>query len=151
MASIEPFRMLETPACSATGVPPVRPDRGVRAPWGQDGQPACGAAPFGSASGSVLPTAPRQIRLWFSDPVEAVSDPLTVKSADGTRLDRGDGVVDAGDRSLLTAAVQIPAPGTYTVNWRVVSADGHPISGNFMFSVGHVESTRGGVSGEKRR
>ena len=50
-----------------------------------------------------------------------------------------DGVVDAGDRSLLTTAVQIPAPGTYTVNWRVVSADGHPISGNFMFSVGQVD------------
>ena len=91
------------------------------------------------ASGAVLPTAPRQIRLWFSDPVEAVSDPVTVKSADGTRIDRGDGAVDAADRLLLTTVVQIPAPGTYTVNWRVVSADGHPISGNFIFSVGHVD------------
>ena len=42
-----------------------------------------------------------------------------------------------GDRT--TAAVKLPAglkDGTYVVAWRVTSADSHPVSGAFSFSIG---------------
>lgn len=56
---------------------------------------------------------------------------------DGKRLK----VTDAGHGAAGsdTARVSLPAKlaqGTYTVAWRVVSADSHPVSGAFTFSVG---------------
>lgn len=35
----------------------------------------------------------------------------------------------------LSTAAAIDQPGEYTVTWRTVSADGHPTSGDFKFSV----------------
>ncbi|MDQ1123804.1 copper resistance CopC family protein [Microbacterium trichothecenolyticum] len=34
----------------------------------------------------------------------------------------------------LTVPVALGAPGTYTVEWRAVSSDGHPVSGTFAFT-----------------
>ncbi len=47
-----------------------------------------------------------------------------------------------------TARVALPtglAQGTYTVAWRVVSADSHPVSGAFTFSVGRPSATTASV------
>ncbi|MFM5951913.1 MAG: copper resistance protein CopC [Micrococcales bacterium] len=46
-----------------------------------------------------------------------------------------DGCVDAVRGSLVIEGVSLDQPGTYEVNWRVVSADGHPIEGVYEFKV----------------
>ena len=55
---------------------------------------------------------------------------LQVTDADG--LYYGDGCLDITGPSLSTAA-ELGAPGTYTVQWQVVSADGHSVSDEFAF------------------
>lgn len=87
--------------------------------------------------GTVLKSAPRDITLTFTESVGLLDDSFRVLAPDGKRLK----VTDAGHGpgGSDTARVSLPAElaqGTYTVAWRVVSADSHPVSGAFTFSVG---------------
>ncbi|WP_405471849.1 copper resistance protein CopC [Streptomyces canus] len=87
--------------------------------------------------GSVLKSAPRDITLTFTESVGLLDDSFRVLDPDGKRLKVTDAGHGAGGSD--TASVSLPAElaqGTYTVAWRVVSADSHPVSGAFTFSVG---------------
>nr|WP_237557911.1 copper resistance protein CopC [Streptomyces sp. SID5470] len=87
--------------------------------------------------GTVLKSAPRDITLTFTESVGLLDDSFRVLDPDGKRLKTGDAGHGAGGSE--TARVSLPAKlaqGTYTVAWRVVSADSHPVSGAFTFSVG---------------
>ncbi|MER7804960.1 copper resistance protein CopC [Streptomyces parvulus] len=87
--------------------------------------------------GSVLGRAPDRVTLTFSESVGLRDDSFRVLDPGGHRVRTGE-AGRAGGRSD-TARVDLPAglgEGTYTVAWRVVSADSHPASGAFTFSVG---------------
>lgn len=87
--------------------------------------------------GTVLKSAPRDITLTFTESVGLLDDSFRVLDPHGKRLKAGDAGHGAGGSD--TARVSLPgklAQGTYTVAWRVVSADSHPVSGAFTFSVG---------------
>ncbi|WP_435273230.1 copper resistance CopC/CopD family protein [Streptomyces parvulus] len=87
--------------------------------------------------GSVLGRAPDRVTLTFSESVGLRDDSFRVLDPGGHRVRTGE-AGRAGGRSD-TARVDLPADlgeGTYTVAWRVVSADSHPASGAFTFSVG---------------
>ncbi|MER5873062.1 copper resistance protein CopC [Streptomyces sp. NPDC002044] len=94
------------------------------------------------ADGAVLPTAPRHVTLTFTESVGFSEDSLRVLSPDNERVNprqahRADGQENTARVELSGALSQ----GTYTVAWRVVSADGHPISGAFVFSIGRPSQT----------
>ncbi|HEV7535182.1 MAG TPA: CopD family protein, partial [Acidimicrobiia bacterium] len=59
---------------------------------------------------------------------------VRVFDVDGKRVDKGKIETAQGRRQLVVPA-SLPG-GTYTVTWRVVSADGHPVHGGFQFYVG---------------
>ncbi|MEU9167094.1 copper resistance protein CopC [Streptomyces sp. NPDC048420] len=87
--------------------------------------------------GTVLKSAPRDITLTFTESVGLLDDSFRVLDPDGKRLKVSD--AGHGPGGSDTARVSLPAKlsqGTYTVAWRVVSADSHPVSGAFTFSVG---------------
>ncbi|GAA4082888.1 copper resistance protein CopC [Streptomyces shaanxiensis] len=87
--------------------------------------------------GSLLKSAPRHLTLSFTESVGLLEDSFRVLDPDGRRLRTGE--PQHGPDSSDTARVTLPAKlaqGTYTVAWRVVSADSHPVSGAFTFSVG---------------
>ncbi|ELS54515.1 copper resistance CopC/CopD family protein [Streptomyces viridochromogenes] len=87
--------------------------------------------------GSLLKSAPRQLTLTFTESVGLLDDSFRVLDPDGRRLRTGEPRHGRGGGD--TARVTLPAKldqGTYTVAWRVVSADSHPVSGAFTFSVG---------------
>ncbi|MER6495722.1 copper resistance CopC/CopD family protein [Streptomyces griseorubiginosus] len=87
--------------------------------------------------GTVLKSAPRSITLTFTESVGLLDDSFRVLTPKGERLKTGEAAHGAGGAD--TASVTLPAKlaqGTYTVAWRVVSADSHPVSGAFTFSVG---------------
>lgn len=89
------------------------------------------------ASGEPLDEPPDSIRIQFNEPVERAFFSLTVLGPDGERVDSGDARIDENRSDLLTAGLKTGLPdGAYTVNWKVVSSDGHPISGTFTFLVG---------------
>jgi copper transport protein len=111
---------------------------------GGAGQASAHAALRGAdpADGAVLKTAPRSITLTFTESVGLIDDTFRV-------FDPGNGRVETGEAQHVdgrsdTARVTLPAKlgtGTFTVAWRVVSADSHPIAGAFTFSVGAPSAT----------
>jgi copper transport protein len=99
--------------------------------------------------GTVLKSAPKQVTMTFTEAVGITDDSLRVLSPENRRVNAGD-TEHASGRSDM---VRVPlddglADGTYTVAWRVVSADSHPISGAFTFSIGKPSETTASVSAE---
>ncbi|GAA3151999.1 copper resistance CopC family protein [Nonomuraea salmonea] len=76
-------------------------------------------------------TALEEIELEFT---ASVKFPFVVlHDASGKQLQLGEPELDG---PLVTAGVtQLLAPGSYTIGWRVVSSDGHPIEGEIPFNV----------------
>ena len=76
------------------------------------------------------------IRLEFSEELEVSLGRISLVGPDGKRVVlKVEG--DPHDVNALIAPVHSPlAPGGYRVMWRVVSADGHPVDGSFVFTVG---------------
>lgn len=85
------------------------------------------------AAASVLPQAPAQVTLAFSESVQLLNDKIQILGPDGSRADQGQPLVVS---SSITIGLNSQAQGTYLVSYRVVSADSHPIAGSFSFSVG---------------
>jgi copper transport protein len=87
--------------------------------------------------GERLERAPRAVAFRFNEPVEASFGAVRVFDGEGRRVDE-DALRRPGGRADAVA-VGLPAhlgPGTYTATYRVVSADGHPVSGGVVFVVG---------------
>jgi copper transport protein len=87
------------------------------------------------AAGSRLSASPARVRLVFSEQVEAGMANLAIVGADG----RVTALVPAGDPHDVHAIVAPVSPlpnGTFRITWHVVSADGHPVGGSFIFTVG---------------
>ncbi|WP_435212814.1 copper resistance CopC/CopD family protein [Streptomyces sp. bgisy034] len=100
---------------------------------------------------SVLKSAPKQLTLTFNETVSLADGSLRVLSPMNLRVDRGTVGHAAGKTN--TARVQLTGKlpeGTYTVSWRVVSSDSHPISGAFAFSIGQPSTTTAKVPLESR-
>jgi methionine-rich copper-binding protein CopC len=84
--------------------------------------------------GSTVAPAPKDVVLWFTEAVEPKFSSIEVVDDKGL-------AVQAGKASLMgSAALRVPlkalAPGTYTVNWKVLSVDTHRTQGSFSFTVG---------------
>lgn len=98
------------------------------------------------ADGAVLTAAPSQIDLVFNEAPMPDAIDVSVTDAGGAVL------ASALPATVTEATVSAPWPaelgdGAYTVNYRVVSDDGHPVSGSFSFTVGE-SSTVPATAGE---
>ena len=93
------------------------------------------------ADGSTVASVPPAVGLTFDHTPIAIGTQIQVKDASGT--DQADGAPTVVDNNV-TQAIKPGAPaGKYTVVWRVVSSDSHPIEGTFTFTA----SAAGGGSG----
>ncbi len=88
------------------------------------------------SAGEHLAAAPDAVRLRFATRPLGIGLTILVADADGLDWAFGEPVVE-GDTVVQLLDPTMP-DGNYQVRWRVVSADGHPISESFMFSVGDV-------------
>jgi methionine-rich copper-binding protein CopC len=80
--------------------------------------------------------APAEIRLKFSEAVEARFCTVALTSQSGAPATLGKPSVDPADPSVLIVKVGTAlAPGVYTVTWRAVSVDTHKTQGTFDFTV----------------
>lgn len=84
--------------------------------------------------GATVVTAPARVRLVFDENVRTPAA-LVVTDPAGMRVDHGQAQVLDNTASVR---VQVMTAGRYTVAFRVVSADGHPVSAqtSFRFSPG---------------
>ena len=87
-----------------------------------------------AVGGTVV--APNAVHITYSEGVEIRLSKFEVLGADGKALPGGAAALDPKDKA--TVIVTFPAPlaaGSYTVHWRVVSADTHRTEGTFPFTV----------------
>jgi copper transport protein len=89
------------------------------------------------ARGAQLQRAPAQVDFRFDESVEAAFGSLKVFDPQGNQVQAGD-AFHPGGRGTHVAVKLKPGlkDGTYTATYRVISADGHPVSSGFVFSVG---------------
>ncbi|MFI6344921.1 copper resistance CopC/CopD family protein [Streptomyces sp. NPDC050560] len=94
--------------------------------------------------GAVVETAPAQVSLTFSEEVTMADDSVRVLDPRGTRVEDGR-ATGAGHDTYRVRLRPGLGRGTYTVAYQVVSADSHPVSGAFTFSVGAPSATAAAV------
>jgi copper transport protein len=99
------------------------------------------------ANDAVLEQSPRFVLLRFDEPVETAFGAIRVYDARAHRVDRGS-VERPSDKEARIALDGRLARGTYTATWRAVSADGHPVSGAFVFHVGAPGANPAGIAAQ---
>jgi methionine-rich copper-binding protein CopC len=87
------------------------------------------------AAGETVAESPEQVRLRFNEPVDAAFSPLKVYDSSGERVDEDDARKDPGDARAVEASLEELTQGTYTVEYRVTSVDGHVVEDTYDFSV----------------
>jgi copper transport protein len=88
-------------------------------------------------AGARLDRAPRAVTLRFDEDVETAFGALRVLAASGKRVDDGHIARPGGRGSVVSVALRRGLPsGTYTAAYRVISDEGHPVSGAFVFRAG---------------
>ena len=90
--------------------------------------------------------SPRRVVMRFNEPVEVAFGAIRVYDTATRRVDRGrTHHVEQADTVAVGLEPDL-AEGTYTVTWRVVSADGHPIEEAFVFHVGQPGEQPEGIA-----
>jgi methionine-rich copper-binding protein CopC len=87
------------------------------------------------ANGDTVAEPPEQVQLRFSESVEAAFEPIEVYADGGNRVDKNDAQTAPDNPKVLLTDLEELSEGSYTVDWRVTSADGHPVSNSFRFAV----------------
>jgi copper resistance protein C len=82
--------------------------------------------------GSTVGSSPGQVTLHFTQSLEPKFSGADVRSSSGARVDSG----SSASGSTIHVGVKGLKPGTYTVNWHVLSVDTHKTQGSFSFHVG---------------
>ncbi|HSB87628.1 MAG TPA: copper resistance protein CopC [Ilumatobacteraceae bacterium] len=98
--------------------------------------------------GAVLDAGPARITLTFNEPVEISLGAVRVFDGRGTVIEVG--AATHPDGRAETVVVDLPelANGSYVVDWRVVSADSHPLRAAFTFQVGPTSDLKSGLLDE---
>lgn len=89
-------------------------------------------------AGQKLDSSPDSVTLQFSAAVQTIGAELRLTSASGTPHALGAAKFNGEE---ITAKITQALPDSeYTLAWRVVSSDGHPISGVVRFTVGDAQA-----------
>jgi methionine-rich copper-binding protein CopC len=86
------------------------------------------------APGQGVTRSPAEIRLTFDGPLQSPSG-FQLFAAGFRELSGLNPAIDPERPEELWSSVPALEPGTYTVQWDVVSADGDPVSGSYAFEV----------------
>jgi methionine-rich copper-binding protein CopC len=86
--------------------------------------------------GAAAPQTIGKVEVWYDAGIRDDFVALAVINAAGDRVDKRDAAIDSTDQSHVSTSVEALSPGEYTVRYRAISADGHPVSGAFAFEVG---------------
>jgi methionine-rich copper-binding protein CopC len=89
------------------------------------------------ANGATVGTAPAVVTLTFNEEINPAFANVVISSTDGRNWISGSPLV-AGPELRASVSPDLPRGGVYTVGYRVVSGDGHPVTGSFTFTVAGV-------------
>lgn len=85
-------------------------------------------------AGSELQSAPKEIRLHFSDTVEPAFSKIQVVDAANKALAVPKTTVEK-DGKVMSAALPALPPGQYRVRWSTMTRDSHKVKGEYSFTV----------------
>ena len=85
------------------------------------------------ADGTSLGAGPQRVSLTFNEPMQTGFATLTVIGPDGRPYQSGEVTANGGTVSIGVAPLG-PA-GRYEIGYRVVSEDGHPVTGSVAFTL----------------
>ena len=84
------------------------------------------------AGGATLEEEPANVRLIFSERIETTFAGVQVFGPDRKRVESGEARVE-GERVIVPLVDDLPG-GRYTVVFRIISGDGHPVKSQFRFT-----------------
>ncbi len=87
---------------------------------------------------STVPTAPSSVVFTFDQPVQNFDPVVSLVGPDGRQYAVGTPSISG---NVVTGTVGTGPPGAYTAAYRIVSADGHPVTGEIHFTVTGGAST----------
>ena len=91
------------------------------------------------AAGSTITQLPEEITLNFAEPLLTLGskeiNQVQVVDPTGSIISTGKNLVKGSTLSNVLAPKSL-APGIFKVTFRVVAQDGHPVTGNFLFTLG---------------
>lgn len=79
--------------------------------------------------------APSEIDLIFTEGLNLKFSGIKVTGPDKQDVELGDSKLMDGDKTLMVPISDPLKPGAYTVDWHVLSTDGHKTSGSYSFTV----------------
>ena len=85
------------------------------------------------ANGASVATPPSSVSLTFNEDVQPGFTVITLIGPDGKDYHSGD--VTETDQTVKVDALPLGPAGQYQIGYRVVSADGHPVSGKTTFTL----------------
>ncbi|MBC1811121.1 copper resistance protein [Listeria booriae] len=89
------------------------------------------------ADQSELKVAPENVVLTFTEMIQNEYPSIIVRDSKGDRVEKGKAFIHPENDHVVEVALQDGlADDVYSAEWRVVSADGHPVSGVISFKVG---------------
>lgn len=90
------------------------------------------------AENETLEKAPSVVKIEFDEILQSSHfNTVFVRNASGQRVDLKNAHIDKTNSKLLVAGVKQNIPnGTYSIQWKAISADGHPIQGVIPFRIG---------------
>ncbi len=86
--------------------------------------------------GAVLDASPERLILIFNEPISPLRLQLIDPRGQATALTD----VVQHDATIVATVPGVLQQGTHVLSWRVVSADGHPVGGTVVFSVGQADA-----------
>ncbi|MFI6064280.1 copper resistance protein CopC [Micromonospora sp. NPDC051227] len=96
------------------------------------------------ARDATVPSAPTEVTLEFMQRIDPVFTTIVLTDAAKRKLPTGEPVV-TGAKTTVQVTDTLPN-GTYTVAYRVVSVDGHPVQGSYPFTVADPTSSAAPVA-----
>ncbi|UWU31792.1 copper homeostasis periplasmic binding protein CopC (plasmid) [Rhizobium sp. WSM1274] len=88
------------------------------------------------ASDSTVKQAPSELDLTFTEGLNLKFSGVKVTGPDKAAVKTGGGSLMDGDMTLMVPVSEKLEPGKYTVEWHVLSTDGHKTNGTYSFTVG---------------
>ncbi|WP_440119651.1 copper resistance CopC/CopD family protein [Paenibacillus sp. QZ-Y1] len=93
-----------------------------------------------------LAVAPERLTLEFNESLQTAFYDIKITGPDGSQADDGNVQVEADRPHILETGLRTGlGNGTYAVNWKAVSADGHPIQGAYVFHIGEPSGSPAGL------
>ncbi|KQL50707.1 hypothetical protein AN964_24065 [Heyndrickxia shackletonii] len=96
------------------------------------------------AEDEVLEKSPSKVSIQFDEEIQPAFRSLKVLDQTGKRVDRNDAHINKKNKTILEGNLKSNlGDGTYTIQWNIISSDGHPVNGTIPFQIGNAGKSVG--------